>query len=322
MRPLPLCLVSAVAFALPLFALAQTDAPPAPPPASSSSQEQAAPAVDPNTGKPITDTLIYTIDPVTGKRIPVYLSTTPPTTQPDPPPTKAERRAALAARHSMFDDRYHFGVLATIGTGGGGIQFGIPVVPHVALRIGGDYIRYTGSYQYDAANIAASMTLGDGRATLDYFPWRHRRFHISPTVIVANQTHIQANATITPNSSFDFGGGSYYSSPSDPLHGTGRIDLRRTSPGLTVGFGNITHGRGHWTFPVEMGAYYNDVPKLQINFTGTACDANEPPIIGCQRVQDNPDFQKSLATFQARQLHNLTYAKFIPIFNFGVGYRF
>ncbi|GAA3749463.1 hypothetical protein [Terriglobus aquaticus] len=319
MRSLPLCLVTAVAVALPSFALAQSDAQPA---QASSSQQQTAPAVDPNTAKPITDTLIYTIDPATGKRIPVYLTTTPPTTQPDPPPTKAERKAALAARHSMFDDRYHFGVLATIGTGGGGIQFGIPLVPHVALRVGGDYIRYTGSYQYEAANIAANMTLGDARATLDFFPARHRRFHISPTVIVANQTHVQANVTVAPNTNFDLGGNTFYGSASDPLHGTGRIDLRKVSPGLTIGWGNITHGRGHWTFPVEMGAYYNDVPKLQIDFTGTACVANEPPQFACQKVQDNADFQTSLNAFRARQEHNLTYAKFIPIFNFGVGYRF
>lgn len=319
MRSLPLCLVTAVAFALPSFALAQTDTPPAP---VSSSQDQAAPAVDPNTGKPITDTLTYTIDPVTGKRIPVYTAAPVPNGPVDPPPTKAERRAALAARHSMFDDRYHFGVLATIGTGGAGIQFGIPVMPHVALRIGGDYIRYTGSYQYEAANIAANMTLGDARATLDFFPWRHRRFHISPTVIVANQTHVQANVTVASNTNFDLGGNTFYGSASDPLHGTGRVDLRKVSPGLTIGFGNITHGRGHWTFPVEMGAYYNDVPKLQINFTGTACVANEPPQFACQKVMDNADFQTSLNAFRARQQHNLTYAKFIPIFNFGVGYRF
>ena len=313
MRPLPLCLVALAVCAVPSVSFTQTTTPP---------QEQTAPAVDPATGKPITDTLIYTIDPVTGKRIPVYLSTTPPTTQPDAPPTRAERRAALAARHSMFDDRYHFGVLATIGTAGAGIQFGIPVVPHIALRVGGDYIRYTGTYQYDAANVAGSLQFGYGRATLDYFPWRHRRFHISPTVIFANQTHLQANVTIAPNTNLELGGDTFYSSASDPLHGVGRVDLRKTSPGLTIGFGNLTHGRGHWTFPVEMGAFYNDTPRLQVDFTGTACAANQPPQLACQRVQDNPDFQASLKVFRARQQHNLTYARFIPIFNFGAGFRF
>ena len=284
---------------------------------------QPAPAVDQD-GKPITDTLIYTIDPATGKRIPVYLTTQPPqgTTQPDPPPTRAERKAALAARHSAFDDRYHFGVMANIGIAGAGIQFGVPLVPHVALRFGGDYIRYTGSYQYDAANIAASLQFGYGRVALDYFPWRHRRFHISPLLIVANQTHIQANVTIDSNSRLDLGGESFYSSPADPLHGTGRVDLRKTSPGLTVGFGNLTHGRGHWTFPVEMGAFYNDTPKLQIDFTGTACAAGQPPALACQRVQNNADFQTSLKTFRARQEHNLTYARFMPVVNTGIAFRF
>ena len=299
MRLLPLCLVAAACFALPSIGLAQHAAASA---AFSSSLDDSSSSA--STASSAED------------------ASATASGAPDPQASRAERRAALAARHSAFDDRYHFGILASIGTAGAGIQLGIPVVPHVAVRIGGDYIRYTGTYQYEAANVASALQLGNGRATLDYFPWAHRRFHISPTLIFANQTHVAADVTVAPNTNFDLGGQTFYGSATDPLHGTGRIDLRKTSPGITVGFGNITHGRGHWTFPVEMGAYYNDTPKLQINFTGTACVANEPPELTCQRVQDNAEFESSLNNFRARQEHNLTYAKFIPIFNFGVGYRF
>lgn len=287
--------------------------------AQSSSLDQpaqpAGPSAQTQDGQPITDTLTYTVDPVTGERVPA-------SDAPIPPPTKAERKAALRARHSMFDDRYHFGILAKIGTAGAGLELGVPVVPHFALRVGGDYIRYTGTYQYDAANVAASLHFGYARASLDYFPWRHRRFHISPLLIAANQTRIQANVSFAQNTTFDFEGETFYSSPADPLHGTGRVDLRKISPGLTVGFGNITHGRGHWSFPVEMGAFYNGQPKLQLDFGGTVCVVGQPTQYACQRVQDQPDFQKSLAAFRARQEHNLSYAKWIPVFNFGVGYRF
>lgn len=291
--------------------------------------QQTSPVAQPSpatgeVGKPITDTLIYTIDPVTGKRIPVYLTTTPPqpTTPPDPPPSKSERKAALAARHSFFDDRYHIGVMASVGAAGAGIQVGIPLTPHFALRVGTDYARYNGSYQYDVANLTASLHAGYGRASLDYFPWRKRRFHISPLLIVANQTHALATVSIPSSTTFDLGGQSFYGSAADPLHGMGRVDMKRTAPGLTIGFGNLTHGRGHWTFPFEVGAFYNDTPKLQITFTGTACVANQSPQFACQRAADNVEFTSSLNAFRTRQQHNLTYARFMPIINSGIGFRF
>ena len=209
-----------------------------------------------------------------------------------------------------------------VGAAGAGIQVGIPLVPHIALRLGADYARYNGTYQYDVANLSASLHAGYGRVALDYFPWRNGRFHISPMFIVADQTHVMATVTMPSTTTFDLGGQSFYGSATDPLHGMGRVDLKKTAPGLTMGLGNLTHGRGHWTFPVEIGAFYNDVPKLQINFSGTACIANQPPQFACQRAQDNPEFMTSLNAFRTRQQHNLTYARFIPIVNSGIGFRF
>ena len=89
-----------------------------------------------------------------------------------------------------------------------------------------------------------------------------------------------------------------------------------------MGFGNITRGRGHISFPAELGFFYAGQPKLQVNFSGTACDPSQPAAIGCMRVQDNAEFMRSLNAFVARNNHNLTYAKFLPIASFGVGYRF
>ena len=74
-------------------------------------------------------------------------------------------------------------------------------------------------------------------------------------------------------------------------------------------------------FPVEAGFFYVGQPKLTVNFSGTACDITNPSY-GCGKIQDDPDFQKDLAAFIARNNHNLSYAKFIPMVNVGIGYRF
>jgi hypothetical protein len=113
------------------------------------------------------------------------------------------------------------------------------------------------------------------------------------------------------------------SSYSNPLHGSGRIDFHKVSPGFSFGFGNvIPRDRSHVSIPVEMGFYYAGQPSLQVAFTGSACDPNYPPSVGCQSVDQDAGFQQNLAAFKARNDHNLSYASFFPIFSVGVGYRF
>jgi hypothetical protein len=63
-------------------------------------------------------------------------------------------------------------------------------------------------------------------------------------------------------------------------------------------------------------------PELKVDFSGSACDPNYPPSVGCQSVTQDPGFQKDLAAFIARNNHNLSYASFFPIFSVGFGYSF
>jgi hypothetical protein len=128
--------------------------------------------------------------------------------------------------------------------------------------------------------------------------------------------YIPSGSTITLN------GQDYISSYTDPLRGSGRIDFRKVSPGLSFGFGNvIPRERSHWSVPVEMGFYYAGQPSLQVAFTGSACDPNLSPSVGCQSVSQDPGFQQNVAAFKVRNDHNLSYASFFPIFSVGFGYR-
>lgn len=187
----------------------------------------------------------------------------------EPQYSKSEREAARRARYPFFDDQYHFGLLAVVGTGGIGAQIGYPLSQHVVVRGGAEFYRYTQESQRDETTYGGTAYLGDARVSVDYFPWRQRRFHISPLVIFANQTHAVAHFDIQANAPFDLEDGSYYGTDDDPLHGRARMDFRRTSPGLALGFGNLTHGHGHWLFPVEFGFYYNSTPTFSIDFTST-----------------------------------------------------
>jgi hypothetical protein len=141
--------------------------------------------------------------------------------------------------------------------------------------------------------------------------------------VFANNNRVRATALIPSGSAVTLNGQDYVSSFTDPLHGSGSIEFRKVSPGLTLGFGNIIpRTRSRFSVPIEAGFYYVGEPGLKVSFSGSACDPTQPPAIGCQSVRQDAGFQQNLAAFIARNNNNLSYASFFPIFSIGFGYAF
>lgn len=203
---------------------------------------------------------------------------------------------------------------------GGDIAFAI--TPHLNLRLGGKFFSYSTSFQEEGAKVNASLRLGGGKASLDWFPF-HNGFRISPLVVFLNQTGVHATVLIPPGQTISLDESDYVSSHADPLHGSASVGVWKTSPGLTIGYGNIILGSGkHLSFPTELGFYYIGQPTLKVDFSGSACDPSQPESLGCQPVEQDAGFQSDLAAFIRRNNNNLKYASFLPIASFGVGYRF
>jgi len=214
------------------------------------------------------------------------------------------------------------GIAWHTGIGGAGLDVATPLARKFNLRAGFDYFRYTFNFQQEGADVSAAFRMGSGHASVDWFPFGGR-FRLSPMVVFANNNRIQGTAVIPPGSMLSMNGEDYFSSSTDPLHGSGTITFRKTSPGFTLGFGNlIPRTRSHISFPIEAGFYYVNQPRLKVDFSGSACDPNYPAGIGCGAIMDDPGFQKDLAAFIARNNHNLSYASFLPVFSFGLGYSF
>jgi len=142
--------------------------------------------------------------------------------------------------------------------------------------------------------------------------------------VFANNNRLNATVLVPGGSTITLNGTDYIASSTDPLHGSAAIAFRRVSPGFTLGFGNIVPRlkSHHFSVPVELGFFYAGQPNLAVAFTGTACDPTQPPAIGCESVNQDPDFQHNLAAFIARNNNNLSYASFFPIFSLGAGYAF
>jgi hypothetical protein len=207
------------------------------------------------------------------------------------------------------------------GLAGTGFDIATPLARKFNLRAGADFFSYATAFQQQGANIGINLRMKTGRTSLDWFPFGGR-FRLSP-LLVANNNRILATALIPSGSTISLNGNDYISSLTDPLHGNGRIDFRRVSLGLTLGFGNIIpRTRNRLSIPIELGFYYVGQPNLQVNFIGSACDPAFPASVGCQSVSQDPAFQKNLAAFIARNNNNLSYASFFPIFSIGFGYAF
>jgi hypothetical protein len=221
------------------------------------------------------------------------------------------------AQHSR-----HIGIAALVGIGGIGGDVAVAVAPHFNIRVGGQFFGYSNSFQEEGALINARLHTGGGKASVDWFPFRNG-FHVSPIVVFLNQTDVRATVLVPSGQTVSLGTGNYVSSKADPLHGSASIGVRKTAPGLVIGYGNIVPRSGkHFSFPVEAGFYYVGQPTLKVVFTGSACEPSLAQPLGCQSVDQDASFQKDLAAFVRRNNNNLSYASFLPVLSFGVGYSF
>jgi len=215
------------------------------------------------------------------------------------------------------------GVDAHISIGGLGFDVATPLAGRFNLRTGADFFNVSEGFLEQGAQVQGTLHLLAGHASVDWFPFAGR-FRLSPTVVFANNNRLNATVLVPGGSTITLNGTDYIASSTDPLHGSAAIAFRRVSPGFTLGFGNIVPRlkSHHFSVPVELGFFYTGQPTLAVSFTGSACDPTLPPAIGCESVNQDPDFQHDLAAFIARNNNNLSYASFFPIFSLGVGYAF
>ncbi len=214
------------------------------------------------------------------------------------------------------------GIESYAGIGGIGLDVAAALSRKLNLRAGSAYFGYSTKFVDQGADIAINARMQSGHTSLDWFPFGGR-FRLSPLVVFANNNRLRATAVVAAGNTITLNGQDYISSTTDPLHGAGSVDFRKTSPGFTVGWGNnIPRTSGHFSFPIEAGFYYVGQPGLKVTFTGSACDPTEPPEVGCESVNEDSGFQQSLAAFVVRNNHNLSYASFFPILSFGFGYSF
>lgn len=212
------------------------------------------------------------------------------------------------------------GLAAQIGISGPGIDFATPLAQRFDLRVGGNFLPISTSFQEQGVNVGARLHLQSAHAAVDWSPSKGD-FHISPLLVFANNNRLRVTADVPPGNTIRINGNLYSSSYTDPLRAVGRIDFHKVSPGLSLGFGSILpHKRSRFSIPVEFGFYYAGKPSLQVNFTGSACDP-DTDVLTCEIAAQDSSLQRSVAAAIARRTHYLNDARFFPIFSVGIAYR-
>lgn len=204
-------------------------------------------------------------------------------------------------------------------TFGLGIELATPLSQHFNFRIGGNFFQYTDHLTTDGIHYDAALNYSSAEASIDWFPWG-RSFHISPGALVYSGNRITANGMVPGGTTFTVNNTNYLSSPTDPVGGNARIDFAHAAPMLTVGWGNlIPRSTRNFSFPFEMGFAYVGDPKVNLNFQGTVCDAND---LGCASANSDPTFQANVAAEKTKIQNDANYARFYPILSLGFAYRF
>ena len=219
----------------------------------------------------------------------------------------------------------HYGIGAfgsSLGVGGG---VAVSLTDSLNLRAGASYFTFSTSRTAESIPYKANVRLESEQVQLDWYPF-HGNFHVSPGVLFGNSNRVLGDATVPAGDSFTLNGETYYSGAAGPIHASGFVRFARTSPTLTVGWGNwIRHpeqrkGRGHWAFPFEVGVAFSGDPKTDLNFSGVVCTDSHQQF--CQDITTDQPVQQNVDAERRKLQNDANWARFYPIIAGGVVYRF
>ena len=244
----------------------------------------------------------------------------------EPEPAPAAAAAGAADDHLVRSGVRPFSAVAVaikVGVGGIGFDVATPLARKLNLRGGGEFFSYSPSLTEDGIDVNGSVNFKTVDMHVDFFPFGGS-FRLSPGLTLYNGNHLNALATIPGNQTFSLGDGDYYSSPTDPVHGTFDVAFgNKVAPSFTLGFGNMIPRSGkHFSVPFEIGFEYIGAPTITLSLTGTACQQGQPAAVGCQSISTDATTQANIRQEQLDLNSDLSPARFYPIASIGLSYKF
>jgi hypothetical protein len=222
---------------------------------------------------------------------------------------------------------------ADISPLGVGAEAAININQHFDARVMGSMFQYSTNFTTNGFKVDANLHLASAGAAVDYYPF-HNGFRLSPGILVYNQNRVNADAPVTPGTSFTLNNQTFYAATPNPalgitaLSGTGALGLHSTRPAftMTTGWGSLIPRSGrHWSVPFEIGAAFTGAPTVNMSLTGWACYDQAQTL--CTNVDDpsNPiavQIQGDLQSQLAKWKSDLDPLKAYPIISTGIVFNF
>ena len=241
-------------------------------------------------------------------------------TNPASPNAAVETGTAPATVNSSYRPFSKIAIGVNVGLLGPGLEVATPLSRRTNLRVDGSFFNYSlSSISEDGVNYGGNIKLRDVRASYDFFPF-HGSFRLSGGVEVYNRLNVAATGTVGVGQTVTFNNQDY--TVASPLQGNASLVYgNKVAPTFTFGWGNaIPRSHRHFAFPVEIGAAYTGTPKFDLAMnSGAVCVAGTT---ACGPVTSVDSFQSNVTVQKNKIISDLKPARFYPILNAGVSYRF
>jgi len=208
--------------------------------------------------------------------------------------------------------------MSSLGFGG---EVAAEVTHSTNIRAGINFFSYSRGYIDHGIHYAGDLRWFSAEAHYDWFPFAHA-LHLSPGLIVFNDNHVNASASVPAGNTFTLNGVGYISDPANPVNGTAKLSFNKLAPTIMIGLGNLVPRTGkHFSFNIEGGVAFQGSPKIALNLVGSACIPT-PHGPTCQNVASNSTVQSNVQGEQTRISDDLSPFKYYPLVSLTLGYRF
>ena len=213
-----------------------------------------------------------------------------------------------------------FGLAASVGTLGAGIQAGTAVARHTNLRFGFNYFTLGLSGTESTSNLKYDATLRLGSAEVLLDQNLKGPFHVSAGALVYDAFQGSGSVQVAGGQTITLNHVTYFSSVSDPVTGTAAIGARKVAPEVLIGFGNLLpRSARHFSANFDLGVAFQGSPSSRLNLLGSTCNA---PGAGCLPIASNSSVQANIAAQQAIINNDLKPFQFYPVIRLSFGYKF
>jgi len=248
-----------------------------------------------------------------------------------PPAPQATGQYAItsASPHKWTPSNYSYSPFSHLAFGGGISAMGINLQAatnlnrYMNVRGVGNFFNYSlNNVSVNGLNASGNVNFATAGASVDFYPFPRVGFRLSPGVLFYNRNQVSATVTAPGGTSFSLDGYTYYASQANPVTGTGSVGLHTQSPAFTIttGWGNMISRRGHFSFPVEIGAAFIGSPSVNMALVSGQVCQDPQGTVGCQNVASYAQLQSNLQAQIAKYQNDLNPFRIYPIFSAGVAY--